>query len=201
MSFLCPYRGVCNEIGLKKVHTSPCNRHKAVVTYLSLAHKCPQNGDGPKNMSSKGTGYYLIRKRAVPEVLQKVVEVNKLLASGGARTVNEAAEKVGISRSSYYKFKDDVEEFHDSSAGTTLTLFAEINDETGLLSDMLGIIAEHRANILTIHQSIPLNGVASEHQRPDHREHGQHQQHADSLRALPGCAQGKSNRQGVAGCG
>ncbi len=112
-------------------------------------------------MSSKGTGYYLIRKRAVPEVLQKVVEVNKLLASGGARTVNEAAEKVGISRSSYYKFKDDVEEFHDSSAGTTLTLFAEINDETGLLSDMLGIIAEHRANILTIHQSIPLNGVAS----------------------------------------
>lgn len=112
-------------------------------------------------MSNKGTGYYLIRKRAVPEVLQKVVEVNKLLASGGARTVNEAVEKVGISRSSYYKFKDDVEEFHDSSAGTTLTLFAEINDETGLLSDMLGIIAQNQANILTIHQSIPLNGVAS----------------------------------------
>ncbi len=112
-------------------------------------------------MSSKGTGYYLIRKRAVPEVLQKVVEVNKLLASGGARTINDAVEKVGISRSSYYKFKDDVEEFHDSSAGTTLTLFAEINDETGLLSDMLEIIAENQANILTIHQSIPLNGVAS----------------------------------------
>ncbi|MDO4284994.1 MAG: ACT domain-containing protein [Eubacteriales bacterium] len=112
-------------------------------------------------MSGKNTGYYLIRKRAVPEVLQKVVEVNKLLASGGAKTVNEAAEKIGISRSSYYKFKDDIEEFHDSSAGTTLTLFAEINDETGLLSDMLRIIAQNKANILTIHQSIPLNGVAS----------------------------------------
>ena len=112
-------------------------------------------------MSGKNTGYYLVKKRAVPEVLQKVVEANKLLASGGAKTVNEAAEKIGISRSSYYKFKDDIEEFHDSSAGTTLTLFAEINDETGLLSDMLRIIARSRANILTIHQSIPLNGVAS----------------------------------------
>lgn len=110
---------------------------------------------------AKESGYYLIRKNAVPEVLRKVVEVNKLLASGKARTVNEAAEEVGISRSSYYKYAGDVEEFHDSAAGTTLTLFAEINDETGLLSEVLKIIAESRANILTIHQSIPINGVAS----------------------------------------
>lgn len=110
---------------------------------------------------SKNTGYYLIRKRAVPEVLQKVVEVNKLLASGRARTVNDATAAVGISRSTYYKYANDVEEFHDSSEGTTLTIFCEINDETGLLADMLRIISESRANILTIHQSIPLNGVAS----------------------------------------
>ena len=50
---------------------------------------------------AKETGYYLIRKNAVPEVLQKVVEVNKMLASGKARTVNEAAAAVGISRSTY----------------------------------------------------------------------------------------------------
>ncbi len=110
---------------------------------------------------TKNTGYYLIQKRAVPEVLQKVVEVNKLLASGRARTVNEATNAVGISRSTYYKYADDVEEFRDSSEGTTLTIFCEINDERGLLADMLGIISESRANILTIHQSIPLNGVAS----------------------------------------
>ena len=54
-----------------------------------------------------------------------------------------------------------MEEFHDSAAGTTLTLYAEINDETGLLAEVLRIIAESRANILTIHQSIPLNGVAA----------------------------------------
>ncbi len=105
--------------------------------------------------------YYVIRKRAVPEVLLRVVQVNKLLASGEAGTVGEATKEAGISRSSYYKFKDDIEEFHDSLQGTTLTLSLEITDETGVLSDILKVIAQSRANILTIHQSIPMSGVAT----------------------------------------
>ena len=109
---------------------------------------------------SEKTEFYIVRARAVPEVLRGVAKANELLASGKARTVNEAAELAGISRSSYYKFKDDIEEFHDSLAGTTVTLFIEINDETGLLSEVLRVFAVCRANILTIHQSIPLNGVA-----------------------------------------
>ena len=60
------------------------------------------------------TEFYIVRARAVPEVLRGVAKANELLASGKARTVNEAAELAGISRSSYYKFKDDIEEFHDS---------------------------------------------------------------------------------------
>ena len=111
-------------------------------------------------MTDNSSELYIVRKKAVPEILRKVVEVNKILASGRARTVNEAVDRVGISRSSYYKFKDDIEEFHDSLAGTTVTLFIEINDETGLLSEVLRVFADCRANILTIHQSIPLNGVA-----------------------------------------
>ncbi len=111
-------------------------------------------------MTDNSSEVYIVRKKAVPEILRKVVEVNKILASGRARTVNEAVDRVGISRSSYYKFKDDIEEFHDSLAGTTVTLFIEINDETGLLSEVLRVFADCRANILTIHQSIPLNGVA-----------------------------------------
>ena len=107
------------------------------------------------------TEYYLIRKRAVPDVLLKVVQANKLLAGGGAATIGEAAEKVGISRSSYYKFKNDIEEFHDSIAGTTMTLSLDVSDETGVLSDILKVIADSRANILTIHQSIPVSGVAN----------------------------------------
>ena len=133
-----------------------CKDSRQVITYLSSVYKCPCRKDNMGNHSE----YYIVRKRAVPEILRKVVEVNKVLASGRARTVNEAAEMVGISRSSYYKFKDDIEEFHDSLAGTTVTLFIEINDETGLLSEVLRVFAVCRANILTIHQSIPLNGVA-----------------------------------------
>ncbi|MBE5834304.1 MAG: ACT domain-containing protein [Butyrivibrio sp.] len=105
--------------------------------------------------------YYVIKKQAVPEVLIKVVEAKRLLESGKVRTINEAVATLGISRSSFYKYKDDIHEFHDSLQGTTLTLNFQMDDELGLLSDVLKLIAEFGANILTIHQSIPLNGVAS----------------------------------------
>ncbi len=107
------------------------------------------------------SGYYVIKKQAVPEVLLKVVEAKKLLESGKASTVNEATASLGISRSSFYKYRDDIYEFHDSLQGTTLTLTFQMNDEVGLLSFVLNLIADFGANILTIHQSIPLNGVAS----------------------------------------
>ena len=74
---------------------------------------------------------------------------------------HEATEKVGISRSSFYKYKDDIFEFHDNAQGTTITLTFQMNDEPGILSDVLKIIADYKANILTIHQSIPINGLAS----------------------------------------
>ena len=107
------------------------------------------------------TGYYVIKKQAVPEVLLKVVEAKKLLESGKVKTAAEAAARLGISRSSFYKYKEDIYEFHDSLQGTTLTLTFQMNDEVGLLSYVLNLIADLGANILTIHQSIPLNGVAS----------------------------------------
>ena len=105
--------------------------------------------------------FYLVRKRAVPETLLKVVEVNRLLSAGKVKTIQEAVDRVGISRISYYKFKNDIEEFHSSIAGMTLTLSMEISDETGILSDILREIADFGANILTIHQSILIGGMAS----------------------------------------
>lgn len=109
----------------------------------------------------KSTAYYVVKQRAVPEVLLKVVEAKKLIESGKARTVNEAADRVGISRSSFYKYQNDIFPFHDNAQGTTITLTFQMEDEPGLLSDVLKIIADCKANILTIHQSIPINGVAS----------------------------------------
>lgn len=105
--------------------------------------------------------YFVVRQKAVPEVLLKVVEAKRLLESERVLTVQEAVDAVGISRSSFYKYKDDIFEFHDSARGTTITLTFQMDDEPGLLSDVLKIIAEYRANILTIHQSIPINGIAS----------------------------------------
>ena len=105
--------------------------------------------------------YYVVRRKAVPEVLLKVVEVKRLLESSRVSTVQEAVDAVGISRSSFYKYKDDIFQFHDNSPGTTITLTFQMDDEPGLLSDVLKTIAEYQANILTIHQSIPINGIAS----------------------------------------
>ena len=76
-------------------------------------------------------------------------------------TVQEATEQVGISRSSFYKYKDDIFPFHDNAKGKTITFILQMDDEPGLLSDVLKTIARHHGNILTIHQSIPLNGVAT----------------------------------------
>ena len=105
--------------------------------------------------------YYVVKKKAVPEVLLKVVEAKRLLDSGKASTVQEATESVGISRSSFYKYKEDIFPFHDHSRGRTFTIMIQLDDEPGLLSGLLNCVAEYRANILTIHQAIPVNGIAS----------------------------------------
>ncbi|MCR5667187.1 MAG: ACT domain-containing protein [Eubacterium sp.] len=105
--------------------------------------------------------FYVLREKAVPEVLLKVIEAKWLLDSGRAQSVQEATERVGISRSSFYKYKEDIFPFHDNAKGRTITLVMQMDDEPGLLSDLLKVVADAKANILTIHQSIPVNGIAS----------------------------------------
>ncbi len=105
--------------------------------------------------------YYLVKDRALPEVLQKVVEVKRLLTSDKSLTVQDAAHRVGLSRSSFYKYKDDIVPFSDNTLGKTMTMVTQMSDEPGLLSDLLHVVAAYRANILTIHQAIPVNGVAT----------------------------------------
>lgn len=102
--------------------------------------------------------YYMVRQKAIPEVLLKVVEAKGLLESEKVETIQDAVDAVGISRSSFYKYKDDIFELHDNARGTTITLTMQVEDRPGLLSDVLKIIADFRGNILTIHQSIPING-------------------------------------------
>jgi chorismate mutase len=111
-------------------------------------------------MSEKNK-YFVLKQRAVPEVLLKVVEAKRLLECEPGISVQEATDRAGISRSSFYKYKDDIAPFHDEAKGKTVTFVLQMEDAPGLLSMVLNIVAEFRANILTIHQSIPTNGVAS----------------------------------------
>ena len=90
-----------------------------------------------------------------------IEKAKKLLDSGKALTVQEAAELTGISRSSFYKYKDDIFPFHEQARGKTITFIIQMDDEPGLLSGVLQTIARFHGNILTIHQSIPINGVAT----------------------------------------
>lgn len=107
------------------------------------------------------TSYFVLKEKAVPEVLLKVVKAKTLLETGKVRSIGEAADMVGISRSSFYKYKDDIFPFHDDARGKTITMAIGLMDEPGLLSNILGKVASHKVNILTIHQSIPVGGVAT----------------------------------------
>ena len=78
----------------------------------------------------QATGYFVVKQKALPEVLLKVVEAKRLIESERAVSVQEATERVGISRSSFYKYKDDIFPFHDTAAGRTITLTFQMYDES-----------------------------------------------------------------------
>ena len=104
--------------------------------------------------------YYLVEASALPEVFVKVTEAKSLLETGEARTVAEAVDRAGLSRSAFYKYKDAVQPFQNMKAGHIITLYALLRDNPGVLSNYLSIFAASGANILTINQTIPTNGCA-----------------------------------------
>ena len=104
--------------------------------------------------------YYVIKKSAIPEVLLKVVSAKRLLETDEEMTIQEATEAVGISRSSFYKYKDDIFPFHENTKGKNITFMIQMQDQPGLLSMVLNKIADFGANVLTINQAIPIGGIA-----------------------------------------
>ncbi|MBD5149246.1 MAG: ACT domain-containing protein [Oscillibacter sp.] len=111
-------------------------------------------------MSAK-TKYYIVAASALPEIFVKVAEAKRMMQTGEAATVGEAARLVGISRSAFYKYKDAVQPFNDMKTGHIITFYAMLKDNPGVLSNVLAIFAGSGANILTINQSIPTNGCAA----------------------------------------
>ena len=105
--------------------------------------------------------YYLVAEEALPEVVLKVAEANRMLRTGEAHTAMEAARAVGISRSAFYKYRDAVKPFTDVRTEQIVTFSALLKNNPGVLSKFLSIFAASGANILTINQSIPTNGCAA----------------------------------------
>ncbi len=104
--------------------------------------------------------YFIVEASALPEIFLKVAEAKRLLEIGEAQTVNQAAQRVGLSRSAFYKYKDAVRPFNDMVNGRIVTFQILLKNEPGVLSAVLNNFARCGANILTINQGVPAGGSA-----------------------------------------
>ncbi|CQR74350.1 hypothetical protein SOV_24740 [Sporomusa ovata DSM 2662] len=105
--------------------------------------------------------FYLVREEILPEAIKKTIKVKELLKRGEARTINEAVEKMELSRSAYYKYKDYVFPFYEASKEKIVTIALLLEHKSGVLSRVLNTVANEHGSVLTINQGIPLQGVAN----------------------------------------
>lgn len=104
--------------------------------------------------------YLLVDASVAPEVFVRVVCAKQLLAQGKAASSSQAARMAGISRSAFYKYKDSVQRYDERLRGGIVTLNATLEDEPGVLSNVLSRLYQEGTNILTVNQNIPVDGVA-----------------------------------------
>ncbi|MFB5678506.1 ACT domain-containing protein [Paenibacillus terreus] len=105
--------------------------------------------------------YYLVREDILPEAIVKTIQVKQLLASGDVKTVHEAAEQIGLSRSAFYKYKDGIHLINQLERDRIVNISLDLDHQSGMLSKVLAMIADYGGNVLTIQQSIPLQGRAN----------------------------------------
>lgn len=105
--------------------------------------------------------YYLVREDVLTESMKKTLQAKALLESGQAAQVNDAVSQVGLSRSAFYKYRDSVFAFHSIVKEKIITLSVFLLDRSGALSEVLKTVADSGCNVLTINQTIPLQGRAN----------------------------------------
>lgn len=104
---------------------------------------------------SKKSRYFIVEASALPEIYLKVAEAKRMLETGEVRTVNAAANRAGISRSAFYKYKDAIRPFRDMLHGRIVTIQILLRNQPGALSAVLNMFADWGGNVLTINQAIP----------------------------------------------
>lgn len=105
--------------------------------------------------------YLIVNKKILPDVYEKVIVARNMINEGSAKGISEAVKKVGISRSTYYKYKDYVFSPSENSIGRIAVIALILKNEKRILSNVINEISKANANILTINQNIPINGKAS----------------------------------------
>ncbi|MDQ0204904.1 ACT domain-containing protein [Pectinatus haikarae] len=112
-------------------------------------------------INNKNTGFFLVKEDILPTAIKKTIKVNEMLKRGDAATINEAIASTGLSRSAYYKYKDSVFPFYEASLNKIVSISFMLDHKKGVLSKVLNIISSDSANILTINQGLPLQGMAN----------------------------------------
>lgn len=105
--------------------------------------------------------FYLVREDVLPEAMKKTLEAKEMIERGKAESVWDAVQKVDLSRSAFYKYRDTVFPFSTVVKERLITLFFYLEDRSGTLSELLSTVASSGCNVLTIHQTIPLQGRAN----------------------------------------
>ncbi|MFZ5644173.1 MAG: ACT domain-containing protein [Bacillota bacterium] len=105
--------------------------------------------------------FFLVREDILPESILRAVRAKEMLLRGEVSTVNEAVEKVNLSRSAYYKYRDRVFTFHSHIDSKDITIYMTLEHRSGVLSNVLNLIASLKGNIITIKQELPVQGLAS----------------------------------------
>ncbi|RSK28003.1 ACT domain-containing protein [Bacillus sp. HMF5848] len=112
-------------------------------------------------MVNKKERFFLVREDVLPEAIKKTIEAKELIEKGKAKGIAEATAMADVSRSAFYKYRDAVFPFHRVVKENIISLFIYLEDRSGTLSEVLHVVAKAGFNILTIHQTIPLQGRAN----------------------------------------
>ena len=105
--------------------------------------------------------YYVVSGDILPDVLEQVMQARILLQSGKAKRISEAVKMVGISRGTYYKYKDAVFSFNAEQSNRKTIISMILRNEKGTLSKVLSLVSVKQVNVLAINQTIPINGIAN----------------------------------------
>ena len=104
--------------------------------------------------------FLIVDKRILPDYYEKVITARDMLSDGRAKDISEAVRSVGISRSTYYKYKDYIFAQNTDVLCRKAVISFFLLHQKGLLGEVLSAISSTDANILTINQNLPIGGRA-----------------------------------------